>query len=144
MPLQGREWRPREVVLLLYNAGWTHVNNLCLMTATVGAESAFYEQAYHWNDDGTTDWGLFELNDGIKGGKEPGPGGTVLDQKQKEFRDKAWNPLQAVIVARQLYNDRGFQPWAAYNSGRYKEYMPQACIGVCNFLAVLNKMKPVA
>lgn len=143
MPLQGREWRPREIVNLLYNAGWTHVNNLCLMTATTGAESAFYQQAYHWNENGTTDWGLFQLNDGLKGGSEPGPGGVVQDPTQEAFRNMAWDPQRAVLKARRLYEERGFQPWAAYTSGRYLQYMPQACVGVANFLAVLNRLKPV-
>ena len=144
MPLQGREWRPREIVLLLYNAGWTHVNNLCIMTAVVGAESAYYEHAYHWNEDGTTDWGLFQLNDGLRGYSEPGEGGIVSDPKQKAFRDLAWNSVTAVVKARELYTERKFQPWAAYNSGRYKECMPRACTGVANFLAILNGFQPVA
>ncbi len=156
MPLQGHQWKPRDVARLLYDEGWLNAQNLCLMVATVGAESDYYEQAWNWNDpskggDGSTDWGIFELNDGNVGGGEPDaqgsprakPGAAKTVAEVTEFRDVAWTPRAAVKTARSMYSDRGFQPWAAYNSGAYKKHLRESCIAVCNFLAVLNGLAPI-
>lgn len=131
-PLSGREWHPRDVARLLWDHGWVNANNLMVMTAVIGAESDYYEGAYHVNDDGSTDWGLFELNDQ----KRKGPA-------LEDFKAKALDATKAVVIARQLYVDRGFQPWAAYSNGSYEKFIPRACIAVANMLAVLHRLEPV-
>jgi hypothetical protein len=141
----------RDVARLLYDAGWVQVTNLVRMLCTVWAESNLYDHAWHYNSpneggDGSTDWGIFQLNDGNKGGKTPisGPdglprpvaGGSKPLAEVQAFADMACDPVEAVKHARAMYETRGFQPWAAYNSGAWKKYGPQATYAIRNMLHV--------
>lgn len=123
MPLNGRQMKPREVAKLLFEAGWVQAENLMKMLATAYAESNLYTEAYHHNDNGSTDWGYLQLNDGKK------TGGTLDD-----FKEMAFDPVRATAYARGLYEARGFQPWVAYNTGAYKQYVAQSTMGIANFL----------
>jgi hypothetical protein len=144
---------PRDAARLLYDNGWLNVENLCKMLCTVFAESSLWSHAWHYNDpkdggDGSTDWGIFQLNDGNHGGKSPvsGPdglprpiaGGVKTLAAVEAFAKVACDPEQAVLKARALYDDRGFQPWAAYNSGAWKKYGPDATYAIRNMLHVIN------
>jgi hypothetical protein len=136
---------PRDAARLLYDAGWVQVENLTKMLCTVLAESSLFPAAWHWNDpkdggDGSTDWGIFQLNDGNKGGVAPQVinGMPVPVAKVKAFAEAALDPERAVLKARALYDARGFQPWAAYNRGAWKSYGPTATAGIRNMLHVLN------
>lgn len=152
--LAGTQWLPRDVAKLLWDHDWVNAENLMVMVATVGAESLYYAGAWHYNapsegGDGSTDWGMFQLNDGNKGGQPPDnngmpqPGGTKTSTQIIAFRDEAWDAYKAVRIARALYVDRSFSPWAAYNNGAYKTFIPKACVAVCNMLAVLNGLQPI-
>lgn len=152
--LLGRIWEPREIALLLTKAGWVNVFNLAKMVATVLAESLGYEHAFHWNDpaeggDGSVDWGLFEMNDGNKGGKAPSkdgtpqPGGIKSVEQVLAFRDRAWTPELAAQDAYDLYDRRGFQPWAAVANGQFKRQLPRADYGVMNMLRVYQGFSAV-
>lgn len=154
MPLLGTQWLARDVCRLLWDNHWRDANVLATMVAVLKAEAQFYEHAFHYNDpadgyDGSTDWGMFELNDGNKGGQSPDsqgnpqPGGTRPIADVIAFRDKAWDPYQATPIARQMFVNRQFQPWAAYGNGAYKQYVKNGCIAVCNMLAVLNGLPPI-
>lgn len=154
MPLLGQQWKNRDVLRLLWDNYWHDANTLMTMGAVLYAEANNYDQAWHWNDpneghDGSTDWGMFQLNDGNKGGVSPDengnpqPGGLRTVEQVLVFRDMAWDPYTAAPYARKLFVARGFQPWAAYTSKRFQEFIPQSCRAVCNMLALLNGLQPL-
>ncbi len=154
MPLQGPQWKPREVLRLLWDNHWKDANILMTMGAVVNAESNNFAHAWHWNDpadglDGSTDWGMFMENDGNKGGVSPDaqgnpqPGGIKTVEEITAFRDKMWDPYLAAPVARKQYVDRGFKPWAAYENKAYLHYIPTECTAMANMLAILNGLAPV-
>jgi lysozyme-like protein len=119
MALAGRRWLPREIADLLWSNGWRD-ENLLRMIATVLQESEGYEEAEGMqNRDKTYDWGLFQLNSG----------------NERVTKELAFDPARAVKVARQLFLERGFQPWYGYTTGRYleKDYMLRAIEGTRNF-----------
>lgn len=142
---------PRDAAKLLYNAGWSGLDNLFKMLATAMAESNLYPKAFHWNDpadgfDGSTDWGWLQLNDGNEGGTAPktdSSGDAIPDPKVVTFANEAMDPATAATMARKLWMTptspggatRGIQPWAAYTSGAWKKYMAPAATGVRNMLA---------
>jgi len=141
------------VCRLLWDHGWTKADNLCKMLAVLIEESRLWTHAWHYNDpkdggDGSTDWGIFQLNDGNKGGVSPieGPDGLPIPQPggiKSLATVKAWaamacDPTQAVLKARPLYEDRGFQPWAAADSrGKWKDHVPTASYALRNMLHII-------
>jgi hypothetical protein len=68
-------------------------------------------EIYHYNSDGTLDWGYFQINTVHL--KRPGLNlRDLLDCKAN------------IDFAYQLYRERGgFTPWSTYNSGLYKRYV---------------------
>jgi hypothetical protein len=67
-------------------------------------------EIYHYNTDGTLDWGYFQINTVHL--KRPGLNlRDLLDCKAN------------IDFAYQLYTERGFQPWSTYNSGTYLQYL---------------------
>ena len=68
-------------------------------------------EIYHYNSDGTLDWGYFQINTVHL--KRPGLNlRDLLDCKAN------------IDFAYQLYLERGgFTPWSTYNSGLYKRYI---------------------
>ena len=132
MPLDGTQMKPRDVARLLWDNGWVNADNLMVMLATCQAESALFTKAWNLNTNGSYDFGIFQLNSGTRKGDE-----------LEKFMAMAYDPKQAVKVARSLYNERKFQPWYAYSNGAYKAYIPQACLGVQNMLRVLHGLDPI-
>ena len=69
-------------------------------------------EIYHYNTDGTLDWGYFQINTVHL--KRPGLNlRDLLDCKAN------------IDFAYQLYTERGFQPWSTYNNGAYLKFMRQ-------------------
>jgi hypothetical protein len=67
-------------------------------------------EIYHYNADGTLDWGYFQIN-------------TVhLKRIGLNLRDLL-DCRANIDFAYQLYQERGFQPWSTYNSGAYRRFM---------------------
>ncbi len=67
-------------------------------------------EIYHYNTDGTLDWGYFQINTVHL--KRPGLNlRDLLDCKAN------------IDFAYQLYVERGFQPWSTYNNGAYQKYL---------------------
>ena len=68
-------------------------------------------EIYHYNADGTLDWGYFQINTVHL--KRPGLNlRSLLDCKAN------------IDFAYQLYRERqGFTPWSTYNSGAYKKFL---------------------
>jgi hypothetical protein len=69
-------------------------------------------EVYHYNSDGTLDWGYFQIN-------------TVhLTRPGLNLRDLL-DCKANIDFAYQLYRERGFQPWSTYNNGAYRKFLPQ-------------------
>jgi hypothetical protein len=68
-------------------------------------------EIYHYNSDGTLDWGYFQINTVHL--KRPGLNlRDLLDCKAN------------IDFAYQLYMERqGFTPWSTYTSGRYRQFL---------------------
>jgi hypothetical protein len=68
-------------------------------------------EIYHYNSDGTLDWGYFQINTVHL--KRPGVNlRDLLDCKAN------------IDFAYQLYQEKGgFTPWSTFNDGRYRRYM---------------------
>ena len=67
-------------------------------------------EIYHYNSDGTLDWGYFQINTVHL--KRPGLNlRDLLDCKAN------------IDFAFQLYRERGFEPWTTYTSGAYRQYL---------------------
>jgi len=140
--LKGKQWLPRDVALLCYKHGWTEPRNLALMVATVGGESDYFDEAEgDPHEDGTIDLGLFQLNS---------IHAENWNMTAEQFKEMAFNPAQAVIYARKLWNDARansgdpFKPWYAYSNGGYKRHLKGAVVGVANMLFVMEGLEPRA
>ena len=67
-------------------------------------------EIYHYNSDGTLDWGYFQIN-------------TVqLTRAGLNLRDLL-DCRANIDFAYQLYQERGFQPWSTYNDGAYRRFL---------------------
>jgi len=67
-------------------------------------------EIYHYNSDGTLDWGYFQIN-------------TVhLQRPGLNLRDLL-DCKANIDFAYQLYRERGFQPWSTYNNGAYQKFL---------------------
>jgi hypothetical protein len=67
-------------------------------------------EIYHYNTDGTLDWGYFQIN-------------TVhLKRVGVNLRDLL-DCKANIDFAYQLYTERGFEPWSTFNSGAYRQFL---------------------
>jgi len=67
-------------------------------------------EIYHYNSDGTLDWGYFQINTVHL--KRPGLNlRDLLDCKAN------------IDFAYHLYTERGFQPWTTYRNGAYRAFL---------------------
>jgi len=67
-------------------------------------------EIYHYNSDGTLDWGYFQINTVHL--KRPGVNlRGLLDCKAN------------IDFAYQLYTERGFEPWTTYRDGAYRKFL---------------------
>jgi len=67
-------------------------------------------EIYHYNSDGTLDWGYFQINTVHL--KRPGLNlRDLLDCKAN------------IDFAYQLYRERGFEPWTTFTSGVYRQFL---------------------
>jgi len=67
-------------------------------------------EIYHYNSDGTLDWGYFQIN-------------TVhLTRVGLNLRDLL-DCRANIDFAFHLYQERGFQPWSTYNNGAYRKFL---------------------
>jgi len=67
-------------------------------------------EIYHYNSDGTLDWGYFQIN-------------TVhLKRAGVNLRDLL-DCKANIDFAYQLYTERGFEPWSTYKNGAYQRFL---------------------
>jgi hypothetical protein len=67
-------------------------------------------EIYHYNTDGTLDWGYFQINTVHL---------TRIGLNLRDLLDCRAN----IDFAYQLYRERGFQPWSTYNNGAYRRFL---------------------
>lgn len=67
-------------------------------------------EIYHYNSDGTLDWGYFQINTVHL---------TRIGLNLRDLLDCRAN----IDFAFQLYQERGFQPWSTYNNGAYRKFL---------------------
>jgi hypothetical protein len=67
-------------------------------------------EIYHYNSDGTLDWGYFQIN-------------TVhLKRAGVNLRDLL-DCKTNIDFAYQLYTEKGFEPWTTFTSGAYRQFL---------------------
>jgi hypothetical protein len=67
-------------------------------------------EIYHYNSDGTLDWGYFQIN--------------TVHLKRAGVNLRGLLDCKANIdFAYQLYTERGFKPWTTFNSGAYRQFL---------------------
>ena len=67
-------------------------------------------EIYHYNSDGTLDWGYFQIN--------------TIHLKRPGVNLRGLLDCKANIdVAYQLYTEQGFKPWTAYRDGAYRKFL---------------------
>jgi hypothetical protein len=67
-------------------------------------------EIYHYNSDGTLDWGYFQIN--------------TVHLKRTGVNLRGLLDCKANIdFAYQLYTERGFEPWSTFNSGAYRQFL---------------------
>jgi hypothetical protein len=67
-------------------------------------------EVYHYNSDGTLDWGYFQIN--------------TVHLKRAGVNLRGLLDCRANIdFAYQLYTESGFEPWTAYRSGAYRQFL---------------------
>jgi hypothetical protein len=67
-------------------------------------------ETYHYNSDGTLDWGYFQIN-------------TVHLQRPGLNLRSLLDCKANIDFAYVLYQERGFAPWTTYNSGAYLKFL---------------------
>lgn len=81
-----------------------------LMIAVCTAESHLSEKAIHQNSDGSTDYGVCQINS-VHKGRVGGYAERLLDAKTN------------IEVAYQIFKEQGANPWVQYQNGSYKKYL---------------------
>jgi len=67
-------------------------------------------EVYHYNTDGTLDWGYFQIN--------------TVHLKRAGVNLRGLLDCRANIdFAYQLYTERGFEPWTTYRDGAYRRFL---------------------
>jgi len=67
-------------------------------------------EIYHYNSDGTLDWGYFQIN--------------TVHLKRPGVNLRGLLDCRANIdFAYQLYTERGFEPWTTYRDGAYRKFL---------------------
>ncbi len=109
MPLAGEQLTYKQALALCWVVGYRK-EALTTAVAVMCAESGRYVGAYHVNDDGSTDRGLFQINDRFH---------TSLSDEEA-YQAKP-NAAYAFDLSKGGLN---WSPWAAYNSGAHLKFVP--------------------
>lgn len=94
---------------LALNAGFS-ASAAPVAAAIAMAESSGNPQATNHNTNGSTDYGLWQINS-VHSGQFGTPGARWYD------------PQYNAQMAHTLWKSQGFRPWSTYNSGAYHQYV---------------------
>lgn len=100
-----------------YQAGFTG-SDLTMAIAVAYAESSGNTNATHRNSNGSTDYGLWQINTANSGALQLG-----------NWADGATNAK----MARMVWNQQGWAAWVTHDTGAYRLYMPQATIAAAGY-----------
>jgi Lysozyme like domain len=137
--LLGVKLQSRKIVGYAYDAGIQDARELVTCICVCLAESAGYDRAYNDNVDGfgkviSRDVGLWQIN-------------IAAHYIGTDVEEALYNHTNNAVAMYKLYANRGWQPWAAYNSNVYlhDHYLREGALAVQNFLAeiLVNKAKKV-
>lgn len=135
--LEGARLGPRVVAKLAHDAGFRD-DELFTAVAVCGAESWLFTRAHNDNLDGSgftlsRDVGLWEIN-------------IPASQIGTAAEESLYDPVTNAARAFSLWKARGWQPWAAFNSGVYLHdtYTLWAMLGVANRFVERNHALQVA
>ena len=143
--LRGPQLQPGDIAAAAYAVGWTDAVKLQECVQICMAESRGFLRAYNDNvvPEGKTIRGLDgrTYTAGQVWQRDCGPmqiaigAAFIGTDKEEELYDLDMNLRRARV----LFNERGWQPWAAYGSEIYLRdtYLKLAARGVGNFLARL-------
>lgn len=93
-----------QIAGLAQGAGFTG-SQIPIMVAIALAESSGNPSATHTNSNGSTDYGLWQIN------------------SVHHFSGNLLDPQVNAAAARTVFNSQGFQAWSTYNSGAYTRYL---------------------
>jgi hypothetical protein len=107
----------RSVMQLAHDAGVPCNSRVVIATAIARAESSFRVTVSHSNPNGSTDYGLWQIN-------------SVHDYTPAYLENAENN-----AAAMDEISDGGktYHPWATYNSGAYKRYLSAAWTAQANY-----------
>lgn len=100
---------PQQIADQAAKAGFTG-SGLSNIVAIVLAESSGNASATHVNNNGSTDYGLAQIN-------------SIHGVSQASMMDPSANLAEAYKLSN---NGTNFSPWVTYNTGAYKQYLGQA------------------
>lgn len=95
------------------SAGWKSQEDIATATAIALAESGGRNDATNKNSNGSTDYGLWQINSIHKDALALG-----------NWKDPATNAKMAYMVYSQAGHN--FTPWVTFNNGHYKHFLPGA------------------
>lgn len=95
------------------SAGWSSQSDIATATAIALAESGGKSDATNKNSNGTTDYGLWQINSIHKDALAIG-----------DWKDPSINAKMAYMVYKQAGNS--FKPWVTFNNGHYKDHLSGA------------------
>ena len=125
---------PQQIASLLQQQGVAK-EKIPTMTAIALAESSGRPQAF--NPQGLDrSYGLWQIN--MHGGLGPARMKQFGLKNEKDLFD----PTTNAKAAKQILGSQGLPAWAAYKSGKYKEYLPQAQKAAQGLGAVPAEQKP--
>jgi len=138
--LYGKQWQPRDLARIHYEAGFTDAMDLVVMLCVCLSESQGYDYAINVNKPNKN--GIIYEDRGI----------DQLSSQHAEITDEeAYDPPLAAEAAFVLYKARkragqsGFEDWYGFLNGIYLHdtYLQRAVIGVANFMGETLLSEPV-
>jgi murein DD-endopeptidase MepM/ murein hydrolase activator NlpD len=113
----GTALAAKDVAAYARNAGFSG-NDLVIAVAVAQAESGFNPLATNKNTNGSTDYGLWEINSVHS---------SLLDKYGNNWRD----PLTNAKMAFEIWTSSGWKAWSTYNAGKHKPFLAaaQAAVG---------------
>lgn len=135
----GKRLTELDVARLAYEAGIRGDEIIATAVAIATEESQRYDRAWNFDEEGTKDrsYGLWQIN--IKG--------DLRAERFEKYGLTEEDQLYDVITNSRIMADlsnmgKNWKPWGAYNSGKYKTWLPSARLAVAALNAELNP-KPV-
>jgi hypothetical protein len=154
--LDGAELAPWQAAQRLYKAGFIVAKELAIFWSVIEAESGGYLKAWHHNVTRNADGSIFKTADGLMEVRSTDLGLiqknvvhsprvqlSVSGTESQAFVNDlfAANPElargdESAEIAREMFEQRGYQPWYAFSNGSYKRSLDRGCLAVGNYLGM--------